>query len=136
MAQPPKNKTIALSEEENAELPDWARNVKGQLDNFMSSVVDALTGRLTRTENMRVFTKTIDFTTADPVSNTWPFLLTVPFRPSRVDCGQAVAVTGTFDGDVGVTVNQWSMKDATTLSINKITGLNPSTRYQLSLFIE
>lgn len=134
MAAPPRLKAIVL--EEGEDIPDWARKIKAQIDTFMTSVTDGLTKKLTREENILSQKRVLDFTTDADVAASFPmkFTVTLPTRPERIDCGQAVAPDGgSFSG--AVTVNQWQMSDGTTVQLNNITGLSPGTHYKLTLFV-
>jgi hypothetical protein len=70
MALPPKTKKIVT--EDFKEAPAWFAKFLAPLNEFMTSVADALTGRLTRAENFLGYYEEVDFTTAAVASDTFP----------------------------------------------------------------
>lgn len=130
---PPKDKKVEVRPGADEDLAD----VVAQLNRFMNTVAAGLDKGLTRAENSRSQKKVLDFTTGTSVDASFPLKIQceLPTRPERISLGQSVAMNGgQFSGPVDV--SQWDMSSGTTIRFNKIWGLNPNTRYQITVFIE
>jgi hypothetical protein len=130
MAQPPNARGIEL--DDKASVEDRLSSLLDQLNAFMGSVHVALDGKLSA-ENFHRQTKvlTVSPTTTYPVA----FDCTLDSRPTSIHLAQVLTTSGPAPTG-SPNVSQWRMKDAKTIEILAIPGLDPSGTYSLTLTVE
>jgi hypothetical protein len=128
MAAPPKTK--GLLAEDFKEAPGWFAKLLTPLNEFMSSVTNALTGRLTRKDNFLGYTEPFDFTTDASAANTFPLRF-------KNRLGGGVKPTSVFVGQIYKHNNikmsaaysiEWVIGATGEIEVT-FTGLENSTRY-------
>jgi hypothetical protein len=128
MAAPPKNKTLLA--EDFKEAPPWFSKLLTPLNEFMTAVTNALTGRLTRTENLLGYYEDFDFTTESTAANTFPLRfknkLLGGVRPKSVVVGRikkhdAIAMSAAYS-------IEWDLNQSGEIEVI-FTGLENSKRY-------
>lgn len=127
MAAPPKTKSIVL--EDFKEAPGWFSKLLLPLNEFMGSVANALTGRLTRKDNFLGYYEPFDFTTDALAANTFPLKfknkLLGGVKPSSVVVGRIKKYSGVMSAAWSI---EWDMNSAGEVEVI-FTGLENSTRY-------
>lgn len=90
MASVPKLKGFLV--EDFKEAPAWFQKLLEPLNQYMTTVTNALSGRLTKGENLLAFDEKFDFTTAAAAANTFPLKfknkLLGGVKPTGVQVGQ------------------------------------------------
>lgn len=128
MAAPPK--TTGLSLEDFKEAPAWFSKLLQPLNEFISSVSLALSGRLSRGANLLGYYESFDFTTQPTADNTFPlrFKNKLPggVKPRSVKLGQIykanrIAMSAAWSPE-------WVLNQSGEIELT-ITGLENSTRY-------
>lgn len=135
MAKPPRIRDFVVEVPEDQE---WFRIALPQLRTFIQDTSFALDKQLTRGANMLSQKKELEIQTGATVADSFPlaFNCTLGFPPESIRLAQARVVTngGTFSGSVDV--SQWEWTEGEQIKLNTITGLNPNTKYKLTIFIE
>lgn len=136
MSVPPKPVQIN-PEDLGKEAPGWVGQLLGPLNVFMRDVVTALTGGLTRSQNLRSQVKELTITALNPVAGTFPitFQVSVP-NPTAVWVAQCVPADASTDMSAAVAVNTWTTTPSGAVKVGFISGLTAGKTYTLSLIIE
>lgn len=128
MAAPPKTKGLLL--EDFKEAPSWLGKLFTPLNEFMSSVSNALSGRLTRKDNFLGYSEAFDFTTKAAAADTFPLRfknkLLGGAKPTSVWVGQIHKYSGAKM--VAAWSPEWVLNSDGEVEIT-LTGLENSTRY-------
>lgn len=134
MAKPPRYKEVIF------EVPgdgfEWFKRGLAQLTSFMTDTASALDRGISG-ENLRRQEKVLDVDTGASVDASFPisFNVTMGAVPKEVRVGQVRVVTpgGSVASAPGI---WWELTSGSVVKVNKIFGLNPSTRYQITLLVE
>lgn len=135
MANVPKLKGFVL--EDFKEAPSWFSKLLGPLNEYLTTVTNALSGKLTRKDNLLSYVEPFDFTTAGTAANTFPLRFrnklpgnvrpTVVF-PGRFARENNAALTGAYS-------MTWTLNTDGEIEIT-CQGLENSTRYVGNLVVE
>lgn len=135
MALIPRLKGFLL--EDFKEAPPWLEKLLTPLNEFMSTVSNAMAGRLTRKDNLLGYYETFDFTTQATVANTFPLRfknkLLGGAKPVSVQVGQIHKHNGAVMS-VAWSI-EWKPNQAGEIEIT-FHGLENSTRYVGNLTID
>lgn len=128
MASVPKMKGFLL--EDFKEAPAWFQKLLEPLNQYMTTVTNALSGRLSRKDNVLAHDEPFDFTTAAVVADTFPLKfknkLLGGIKPVRVTIGRISKQTGaTMSAAHSIS---WVPNQAGEVEIT-FQGLENSTRY-------
>lgn len=135
MAQLPRFKGFLL--EDFKEAPEWLSKLLQPLNEFMTTVSNALSGRLTRKDNLLGYYEDFDFTTQATAANTFPLrfknklLGGVP--PKAVSVGKLKKHNGAVLSAAWSI--EWDPNQAGEIEI-KFHGLENSTRYVGNLVVD
>lgn len=134
MAAPPRFK--AFSREDFPDAPEWFTTFLLPLNETVGGLVNALSRRLTRSENLLAAGKTgIEFSTQATVDNTWPLRLKneLPIRPSHLWATRLERADG---GHISTPWSlTWRLAQSGEVEI-RMQGLTASTKYRLSIAYE
>jgi hypothetical protein len=137
MAAPPRFKRLSV--EDFKEAPPWMLLLFQTLNEALGGLSDALSRRLTRSENMRSQTKDIEVETGASVADTFP--LTIKLEDSLSDLAPQLVWPGKVDtlkGDPPTDAVSllWRLDADGNVQITHIAGLGASQRYRVRLVIE
>lgn len=135
MSKPPRFKDVIW------EVPEegfgWFRKGLSQLSSFMNDTALGLDKKLNRAENFQSQRYDLTLQTGSTVDASFPlrFNCTLGAVPESVVVGQIRVLepgTGTVASAPGV---WWDLDEGSVIKINKIFGLNASTKYQITLLV-
>jgi hypothetical protein len=135
VASIPKLKGFVL--EDFKEAPGWFSKLLTPLNEYLTTVTNALSGKLTRKDNLLSYVEPFDFTTAATAANTFPlrFKNKLPgnIRPGVVFMGRfARENNASLTGAYSMT---WTLNSIGEIEIT-CQGLENSTRYVGNLVVE
>lgn len=139
MAQPPRFRQ--LTPETVPGAPEWALRMFGILNQSLKEISDALTGKLTRAENILSNSRTVEIHTRPSVDETFdapvgPVVVKneLSVRPSLVWIGKIERLDGVV---IRTAVSlAWRIDGNGNIAITYVSGLEPSTKYRLVIVYE
>ncbi len=129
-------KPLTLRKEDYKEAPSWAERLFTQLNDWINVGTSALTGGLTRADNMLSRVKTISFTTVTPATDTFP--LTVKHGLGQRASDAWVGRLRKTDGTAITSAFGFSWDYGQDIDEIKVTfqGLDAATRYEARIVVE
>lgn len=141
MAKLPTSKKVLREDLKDA--PGWIDRLLSPLNSFMESIYYALDKNLTYTENLACNVKTIEFTTLPtygslPVLDNWQvqkFTHSLKSKPFGVSLERVQEKSNTYAVITNPVSLDWNEANGV-ISINYVTGLEPSKTYILTLLVK
>lgn len=146
MAAPPTTQQLQLDlpDDTTTSPSDWFGPALPALNKFLGDTQYALQKNLTRAQNLASQVYVLDFTTGAAPPYTATFTCSLKTQPEEIKVVKKeglknqAGVAATFSG--ATECHNWSLStgkntSGTTVTINEITGLNPSSHYRITIHV-
>jgi hypothetical protein len=121
--------------EDIKEAPDWISQLLLPLNKVLQSQYSALDGNLTFQQNISAQIKSLTFTTGSTYpANFVPMSFPVTLKTTPMGCLKLSCISIPYETITNAVDIDWVNSNGT-LYINNVTGLSPSTQYQLTVLV-